>query len=141
MVEKAMQIKGGHFIYSNILNSLIKSCTLISKSALFGEREYKNGGIAIFHLYENYVPKYDNDENGLDKVSHFLFSTLISFTNGVIHGKVASFGAEIADWAKQKIWGIGTGFDKSDIAANDAGIAYGVQLRTRVANEVIKKIF
>lgn len=33
----------------------------------------------MFHLYENYVPKFDGDENGLDKVVHFLESTRLTY--------------------------------------------------------------
>ncbi|WP_416829616.1 hypothetical protein [Helicobacter ganmani] len=117
--------------YGDILTTLNKCCRLITKSKIFGDVEHKNGGIAIFHLYENYVPKYNGDENGLDKVSHFLFSALISFSNGVGVANIASVGNEIADWVKQKLGEDSTGFDISDIKANNAGISYGVELQIR----------
>ena len=70
MVESGIQEKTG-ILYIRILETLTDCCKLIAKSRMFGEVEYKNGGVAIFHLYENYVPKFEGDENGLDKVVIF----------------------------------------------------------------------
>lgn len=140
MVESGIQEKTG-ILYIRILETLIECCGLITDSLMFGDKEYKNGGIAIFHLYENYVPKFEGDENGLDKVSHFLFSTLMAFRDNVIVANIASVGNEIVDYlslnAKKaynklfnnKIENYGTGFDMSDIKANNAGISYGAELK------------
>ena len=136
MVESGIQEKTG-ILYIGILETLTDCCKLIAKSRMFGEVEYKNGGVAIFHLYENYVPKFEGDENGLDKVSHFLFSALMAFRDNVIAANIASVGNEIVDWVKQKWGGDGTGFDMSDIQANNAGISYGAELKERA----IKGIF
>ncbi|BBB20392.1 Ig-like domain-containing protein [Helicobacter cinaedi] len=143
MVESGIQEKTG-ILYIKILETLIECCELITDSLMFGDKEYKNGGIAIFHLYENYVSKFEGDENGLDKVSHFLFSTLMAFRDNVIVANIASVGNEIVDYlslnAKKaynklfnnKIENYGTGFDKGDIKANNAGISYGAELKERV---------
>lgn len=136
MVESGIQKNKG-ILYIGILETLTDCCKLIAKSRMFGEVEYKNGGVAIFHLYENYVPKFEGDENGLDKVSHFLFSALMAFRDNVIAANIASVGNEIVDWVKQKWGGDGTGFDMSDIKANNAGISYGAELKERA----IKGIF
>ena len=136
MVESGIQQKEG-WLYVRILESLTECCKLITDSFMFGDREYKNGGVAIFHLYENYVPKFEGDENGLDKVEHFLFSALITFRDNVVAANIASVGNEVVDWAKQKWDGDGTGFDTSDIKANNAGISYGAELKVRA----IKGIF
>ena len=136
MVESGIQKNKG-ILYIRSLETLTDCCKLIAKSRMFGEVEYKNGGVAIFHLYENYVPKFEGDENGLDKVSHFLFSALMAFRDNVIAANIASVGNEIVDWIKQKWGGDGTGFDMSDIQANNAGISYGAELKERA----IKGIF
>lgn len=130
IVESGIQEKTGIY-YIRILETLTDCCKLISKSRMFGEVEFKNGGVAIFHLYENYVPKFEGDENGLDKVSHFLFSALMAFRDNVIVANIASVGNEIVDWFKQKSGGDGTGFDMGDIKANKQGIDYGNELRLK----------
>ena len=142
MVESGIQENKG-ILYIRILETLTDCCKLIAKSRMFGEVEYKNGGVAIFHLYENYVSKFEGDENGLDKVSHFLFSALMAFRDNVIAANIASVGNEIVDYlslnAKKaynklfnnKIENYGTGFDMSDIKANNAGISYGAELKER----------
>ncbi|TLD85479.1 hypothetical protein [Helicobacter sp. MIT 05-5294] len=141
MVESAIsQNKNENLI--NILSSLIICCKLITESLLFGNKEYFNGGIAIFHLYESYVPRFDGDANGLDKVSHFLFGAFGAFVaNDAISRKIG-IGNEMVDSllleAKTLLseYGIkfedyGTGFDEEDIEANEGGIKYGNELRMR----------
>lgn len=141
MVEHEIQRQTGIL---KILNSLINCCSLITESKIFGDMAYKNGGAAIFHLYENYIPKYNGDENGLDKVSHFLFSAYFCFLNGPFGAGTISVGSEIADLIKlkskiilNKIFDMnfkeyGSGFNANDIQANNAGIAYGIELIRRM---------
>lgn len=95
------------------------------------KKEWAEGGAAIFHLYENYVPKYNGDENGLDKVLHFLESARLCFMKSAPQSLIAGYIVEVGDWLKQKGGGKGTGFDKGDIAANKKGIEYGNELRIR----------
>ena len=92
---------------------------------------WNHGGLAIFHVYENYVAKYDNDKNGLDKVLHFLYSSLYCFVKGAPNSLIIGYAVEIIDFAKQKLGGDGSGFDVSDIKANKDGIEYGNELRAR----------
>ena len=86
----------------------------------------KEGGIAIFHLYESYVPKYDNDENGTDKVLHFLESARLVYSTGEARS-VKDIGIlnEIKDMF------FGDGFSYADIVANQKGIDYGIELRQK----------
>ena len=93
--------------------------------------EWHYGGVAVFHLYENYVSKYKGDENGFDKVNHFLHSARLCFMNNTISSLVIGHIVEIGDWLKQKSGLEGTGFDKGDIKANKQGIKYGNELRLR----------
>ena len=105
--------------------------------ALVGE-----GGAAIFHLYENYVPKYNGDENGLDKVKHFTYSARLCFMKGPTLSFVGGMGVEIGDLLAQqierteKLFGRrtkieSTGFDTDDLKANKQGIDYGIELITK----------
>lgn len=73
----------------------------------------------------------------------------MAFRDNVIAANIASIGNEIVDYlslnAKKaynklfnnKIENYGTGFDMSDIQANNAGISYGAELKERA----IKGIF
>ncbi|PAU99211.1 hypothetical protein B9T66_08350 [Helicobacter sp. TUL] len=83
----------------------------------------EEGGIAIFHLYENYVPKFEGDENGLDKVIHFLESAKLTY---ILRDPdyVRSLGVanEIKDFV------IGGGFSNDDILANEQGIQFALEL-------------
>lgn len=49
----------------------------------------------MYHLYENYVPKFECDENVLDRVEHFLFSALMAFRDNILAANIASVGNEI----------------------------------------------
>lgn len=94
-------------------------------------KEWAEGGAAIFHLYENYVPKFDGDENGLDKVKHFIYSARYCFIKSAPQSLIGGYIVEIGDWLKQKGGGDSTGFDRGDIQANKKGITYGNELRMR----------
>ena len=95
------------------------------------EKEWTEGGAAIFHLYESYVPKFNGDENGLDKVKHFIYSARLCFMKSAPQSLIGGYIVEVGDWLKQKAGGDGTGFDKGDIVANKKGIEYGNELRLR----------
>lgn len=106
------------------------------------EKEWTEGGAAIFHLYENYVPKYNGDENGLDKVKHFTYSARLCFMKGPTLSFVGGMGVEIGDLLAQqieraeKLFGRrtkieSTGFDTDDLKANKQGIDYGIELITK----------
>lgn len=68
--------------------------------------------VLLLSSYENYVSKFDGDENGLDKVLRFLYSAMLCFLKDPSVALVAGYIAEILDWAKQKIGKDGMGFDK-----------------------------
>lgn len=106
------------------------------------EKEWTEGGAAIFHLYENYVPKYNGDENGLDKVKHFTYSARLCFMKGPTLSFVGGMGVEIGDLLAQQIERAeklfsrrtkieSTGFDTDDLKANKQGIDYGIELITK----------
>lgn len=86
-------------------------------------QDFKNGGSAIFHLYESYVPKFDGDENGLDKVLHFINSARLTYQyRNPDYVRALGVANEIKDFM------IGGGFGNDDILANEKGILYGLEL-------------
>ena len=145
MIQYALD-KYGYDINTSIcsINDVIlcveECCKLIGKSLLFGNKIWLDGGIAIYHVYENMVPKYDGDNNGTDKVIHFLFSCLfalkhhpyMAYTVGVLNEKVDEYKYKL-NFLQGK--DIGTGFDMGDIQANLDGIDYAIYLQNRLNND------
>ncbi|MCL9821896.1 hypothetical protein NCR96_09130 [Helicobacter sp. 14348-15] len=149
MVKGGIQEQKG-ILAIKILSSLKECCSLIADSEIF-DTEYNNGGVAIFHLYENYVPKFNGDENGLDKVKHFVYSALSCFVfgekiadeMGIINERIDEFKLkkeEISVKLKQREKVDSTGFDRGDIEANRRGIKYGEELLERVWKGIVQWI-
>ncbi len=144
MIQYALD-KHGYNInnHSCSINDVIvcveECCKLIGNSSLLGNEVWLNEGIAIFHIYESMVPKYDGDNNGTDKATHFLFSCLLALKYHPYTAHAIGVLNEHID--EYKYWinflqgkDTGNGFDMSDIQANLDGIAHAIYLQNKFNN-------
>ncbi|MFV0418259.1 MAG: hypothetical protein ACK5KT_05975 [Dysgonomonas sp.] len=103
--------------------SLSYICELID-----GDKGFCNGeGAPLFHIYENVVRK--NDDTGLDKLLHFLYSAKWAFLSKGVISKYLGYAKEffldeVPSWVSDDI-----GWDDKDIEANRRGIAFGNSLK------------
>lgn len=83
-------------------------------------------GAPLFHIYENVVRK--NDDTGIDKLMHFLYSAKHAYMEG---GKVAYILGAVKEFVKDEMYSWiadDKGWDDLDMEANRRGIAFGRKL-------------
>lgn len=102
--------------------ALTNACVLVN-----GEKGFLHGkGAPLFHIYENVVRK--NDDTGIDKLMHFLYSAKHAYMEG---GKVAYILGAVKEFVKDEMYSWiadDKGWDDLDMEANRRGIAFGRKL-------------
>ncbi len=105
--------------------ALTNACVLVD-----GEEGFLHGkGAPLFHIYENVVRK--NDDTGIDKLMHFLYSAKHAYMEG---GKVSRFLGTTKEFVKDEMYSWITddkGWDDLDMEANRRGIEFGRKLPRR----------
>ncbi|WP_264847532.1 hypothetical protein [Capnocytophaga catalasegens] len=115
--------------YLAIAYALSKSCKLVD-----GDEGFLNGlGAPLFHIYENVVRR--NNDTGLDKLLHFLYSAYYSYVNGPTKSTILGimkefFKDEVISWFNDKE----KGWDDKDMEANKRGVDFGMELTIKVLN-------
>lgn len=113
--------------FIRIWYALEESCQLVD-----GDKGFKEGeGAPLFHIYENVVRR--NDDTGIDKLLHFLYSAKYAFLTGAkisgFLGKAKEFvNDEVHSWFNPN----DIGWDNKDIEANNLGIKFGKKLQNRI---------
>lgn len=95
------------------------------------ENGFNNGlGAPLFHIYENVVRK--NDDTGFDKLLHFMFSAKHAHNLNPTISKSLGVAKElIKDEMYSWINDDEKGWDDLDMKANEKGIEYGTELKSR----------
>jgi hypothetical protein len=117
--SKATSVYPKYFVIGSALDEI---CKLIDSN-----NGFNNGlGAPLFHIYENVVRKDDN--TGLDKLLHFMYSAKWAYTTSP--GISKALGAmkefvndEIMSWLNDD-----KGWDDLDMDANEKGIEFGRKL-------------
>ena len=81
--------------------------------------------LPAYHIYDTIARV--NNQNGYDKVQHFVRSAYLQYTNGKTVTDTEQYGKEIRDEIKSWFKG-GQGFDSKDMFANNRGQSFGEQL-------------
>ncbi|MFI3239728.1 MAG: hypothetical protein R3Y22_03980 [Bacteroidales bacterium] len=94
------------------------------------EEGFDNGkGAPLFHVYENVARK--NDDTGLDKLLHFIYSAMHAYYDGRRTAFLKGFAKElIKDEFKSYVFSDEIGWDDMDMKANAEGIDFGHDLRS-----------
>lgn len=115
--------------YLAIAYALSESCKLVD-----GDEGFLNGlGAPLFHIYENVVRR--NNDTGLDKLLHFLYSAYYSYVNGPTKSTILGimkefFKDEVNSWFNDKE----KGWDDKDMEANKRGVDFGMELTIKILN-------
>lgn len=113
--------------FIRIWYALEESCQLVDVDKGFKKGE----GAPLFHIYENVVRK--NNDTGIDKLLHFLYSAKYAFLAGYkmsdMLGKAKEFVYdEVYSWFNSN----DIGWDNKDIEANELGIKFGKKLQNSI---------
>ncbi len=94
------------------------------------EAGFDNGkGAPLFHVYENVARK--NDDTGLDKLLHFIYSAIHAYYWGRRNAYLKGVGKELLYDEFNKILDKNEkGWDDMDMKANAEGIDFGRNLRS-----------
>lgn len=114
--------------YKELPQYVKMSIALTNASILVnGEEGFLKGkGAPLYHIYENVVRK--NDDTGIDKLMHFLYSAKHAYMEG---GKVAHALGAMKEFIKDEMYSWisnDKGWDDLDMEANQKGIEFGRKL-------------
>jgi uncharacterized protein YfiM (DUF2279 family) len=94
----------------------------------YGEEDLSHGQ-AVLHVFEAIARV--NEDNGYDKVQHFIRSMAIHYGYAGLVADAAQYGKEFFKDEVPSWFGSDKGFDWKDMLANNRGQAYGAQLYRR----------
>lgn len=118
--QENRQIKLPKYVHTSIVLEL--ACILVDGDKGFGGGK----GAPLFHIYENVVRK--NDDTGIDKLLHFLYSAKYAYVGGSTSAKVMGFLKEFFADEMYSWFSDDKGWDNLDMEANKKGIEFGRSL-------------